>query len=91
MRLRNIWLALLDQGPPRRFLRNLFQGRLRGVLQRRSHVTMHGKPKVEFGHKETAENAAREMETKTGKKFSSYKCLYCDGYHIGKNGKRNSR
>lgn len=43
------------------------------------------KPKVEYGHLHTAEKAARSMGEKWGGEFSAYKCVFCDGYHIGRN------
>ena len=32
-----------------------------------------------------AQKAADAMSKKYGKHFSYYKCLFCDGYHVGKN------
>jgi hypothetical protein len=34
---------------------------------------------------EGAKKAADAMSKKRGAHFSYYKCLFCDGYHIGKN------
>jgi hypothetical protein len=86
VKLRNIFLVLKDQGPPRRFFRNLFKGHLIGILNQRSHLTESGTPKVKYNTKKTAEKSARAMSKKRGDiHFSNYKCLYCDGYHIGKN------
>ena len=34
---------------------------------------------------ETARRAAVKMGEKRGVYFSAYKCVYCDGYHLGKN------
>ena len=44
-----------------------------------------GEPKICYSTKEKALKAADKMSIKTGKHFSAYKCLFCDGYHIGKN------
>ena len=33
----------------------------------------------------TARKAAKSMSKKYDKHFSVYKCIYCDGFHIGKN------
>jgi hypothetical protein len=85
MKLRNIFLAVKDQGPPRRFVRNLKKGHMRGLLSARSHVNANGKPKVMYNTKPTAKKAAVSMSKKRHFYFSNYKCLYCDGYHIGKN------
>ena len=38
--------------------------------------------KVRYGREKTADNAAREMAKKLSKPFASYRCKYCDGYHI---------
>jgi hypothetical protein len=44
-----------------------------------------GKPKVMYNTKATAEKAALSMKKKHGYHYSPYKCLWCDGYHIGRN------
>ena len=83
--LKNLVKGLIDQGPPRRFVRNLFKGHLFGWVSGRSHLTYGGKPKVKYNTKASAQKAADAMGAKVGVHFSNYKCLYCDGYHIGKN------
>ena len=91
MKLRNIWKALKDQGPFSRFCRNFRKGHLIGLFSKRSHQNANGNPKVMYNSKATAEKSARVMREKHFKKhsedvwFSNYKCLHCDGYHIGKN------
>lgn len=83
--LRNAYLAFRDQLPLRRLIRNLWKGHLRGLVHERSHMTHSGQPKVAYGSKASAEKAATKMMAKTGNYFSNYKCLFCDGYHLGKN------
>lgn len=87
MKFRNLWLALLDQGPLLRFLRNfLITRNAWGLFHINSHVSQGtGKPKVMYNTKPTAEKAAAAMTRKRGNYFSNYKCLHCDGYHIGRN------
>jgi hypothetical protein len=85
MKIINIILALKDQGPTKRFIRNLCKGHILGLINKRSHHTSNGNTKVMYNTKKTATNAAESMSKKTNKYFSNYKCLYCDGYHIGKN------
>jgi hypothetical protein len=88
MKLRNVLLVLKDQMPLRRFLRNFFVTRNAwGLFYRNgSHIANYsGKPKVMYNTKESSLKAAASMSGKTGKYFSSYKCLFCDGYHVGKN------
>lgn len=38
--------------------------------------------KVKFNHKETADSAISAMKNKR-RLLESYKCRYCDGWHIG--------
>lgn len=87
MKLRNIMLALLDQGPWKRFLVNFFVTRNAwGLFHINSHVAAgSGKPKVEYTTKESALKAAEAMGKKRGVRFSTYKCMRCDGFHIGRN------
>lgn len=56
-----------------------------------SHVSQStGKPKVMYS-KASAKKAAEKMSKKVSERenqnihFSYYKCIYCDGWHIGKN------
>ncbi len=85
IKLRNIILALRDQGPFTRFVRNLRKGHLLGLISKRSHENWNGKPKVSYNTKESAQKAATAMMRKKGCYFSNYKCMRCDGYHIGRN------
>ena len=85
MRIRNVLLALKDQGPLFRFLRNLKKGHVLGLFNERSHLNRNGSPKVKYNTKKTAIKSAQKMADKAGKYFSNYKCIHCDGYHIGKN------
>jgi hypothetical protein len=87
MKFRNLWLALLDQGPLLRFLRNfLITRNAWGLLHQNSHVSQgSGKPKVMYNTKATAKKAAAAMQVKFGFYYSNYKCLHYDGYHIGRN------
>ncbi len=85
MKLHNIILALRDQLPLARLLRNTLNGNLRGLVHVRSHQNHDGRPKVAYGSKASAIRAAESMMRKHGGYFSNYKCMRCDGYHIGKN------
>jgi len=85
MKLRNIFLALKDQMPISRFFRNLRKGHLIGLFSKRSHENASGKPKISYSSKAAATKAAAAMMKKRGAYFSNYKCVWCDGYHIGKN------
>ena len=85
IKLRNLWFVLLDQGPFTRFIRNLFKGHFVGLFSKRSHYNANGKPKVKYNTKVSAEKAAKAMIKKRDLYFSNYKCVHCDGFHIGKN------
>lgn len=87
MKIRNLYLGLKDQGPFWRFFRNFFITRNAwGLFHKNSHVSAStGKPKVMYNTKETAVKVASKMSKKHDCYFSNYKCIYCDGYHIGKN------
>ena len=84
---KNLILALKDQGPFKRAFRNLFiTGNAWGLFHINSHVNQaKGTDKVKYNTKKTAIKSAEAMSKKTGKHFSTYKCAFCDGYHIGKN------
>lgn len=84
--LSNLYLALKDQGPWKRAYRNFFvTGNAWGLFHIRSHQREDGKLKVMYNTKASAEKAAASMKKKQNKHFSVYKCIYCDGYHLGKN------
>jgi hypothetical protein len=86
MKFKNLILALYDQGPLNRAFRNfIITGNAWGLFSIRSHQRDNGKLKVMYNTKETAQKAAESMKKKMDKHFSVYKCIYCDGYHLGKN------
>jgi hypothetical protein len=86
MTLRNLYLGLKDQLPWKRFYRNFFiTGNAKGLFYKRSHFTANGKSKVMYNTKKTADKVAKKMSEKHDTHFSNYKCIYCDGYHLGKN------
>ena len=84
---RNFWLWLKDQLKRRRFFYNMFISRNAwGAFSINSHINQHtGQPKVMYNTVKSAQKPAEAMTKKTGKHFSYYKCLFCNGYHIGKN------
>lgn len=81
--VRNVVLAVFDQP-----LREWFNGNARGIFSRRSHLNGGGKPKVEHPTRRAAESAAASLQrhpTNSGVEFAAYKCLFCDGFHVGRN------
>lgn len=96
MKMRNVLLMLWDQMPPRRFWKNLVKGHIRRKFNKRSHYRWAGvdnelgDPKVMYRTQASAKKAAEQMAAKATKKgeektYSYYKCVFCDGYHIGGN------
>lgn len=85
MKLKNIYLAIKDQLPVSRLIRNIRTGDVFGLFHIRSHMRNDGKAKVMYNTKETARKSAEALTKKKGMYFSNYKCLFCDGYHLGKN------
>jgi hypothetical protein len=87
IKLKNLCLALKEQGPWKRAFRNFIVTRNAwGMFHINSHQRQDtGKLKVMYNTKETAQKAADSMGKKLNKHFSVYKCIFCDGYHLGKN------
>lgn len=87
MKLRNIFLALKHQLPLPRLFRNFVITRNAwGLFHQNSHTNQStGLPKVCYYSIKSANKAAESMKKKHNKHFSVYKCVFCDGYHIGKN------
>ena len=85
MTIKNIWQVFKDQLPLKRLWRNLRTGRLIGLLHIRSHQNANGTLKIKYNTKATAIKAAAAMAAKRGAPFGNWKCVHCDGYHIGKN------
>ena len=87
MKLKNIYLALKHQLPITRFIKNFFITRNAwGLFHQNSHINQStGNPKVCYNSLKSATKAAESMKRKHDKHFSVYKCVFCDGFHIGKN------
>lgn len=84
---KNFWIWFKDQVMRKRFFYNFFVTRNAwGAFSVNSHiVSSTGEEKVKYNTLKSAQKAADKMSEKHGKHFSVYKCLFCDGYHIGKN------
>jgi hypothetical protein len=87
IKYRNFKIWFSDQIQRKVWFRNFFITRNAwGAFSLNSHINQHtGQPKVMYNTKETAKKCAEKMSEKRGAHFSYYKCLFCDGYHIGKN------
>lgn len=89
MKLKYIILALKDQGPWPRMVKNIKNGNILGIFYKRSHLTRKGNPKVGYNTKASALKACQKMSEKTGAIFDSYRCMWCGKYHVGKNAQKN--
>lgn len=79
IKFKNFLLAIKCQGFREFFItRNGW-----GIFSKNSHINRKtGKEKVKYSE-ESAKKAAISLSKKTGNKLSAYKCMYCDGWHIG--------
>ncbi len=87
IKLKNLYLGLKGQLPLKRAFRNFFiTGNAWGMFSKSSHIRQdNGQPKVTYNTFVSTQKAAKSMEKKYNKHFSVYKCIFCDGYHLGKN------
>ena len=83
----NLKIWLKDQLKRKVWFKNFFITRNAwGAFSINSHMNQHtNKEKVMYNTVEGAKKAAEAMSKKRGVHFSYYKCLFCDGYHVGKN------
>jgi hypothetical protein len=93
MKLKNLYLALKDQMPVKRFFINFVVTRNAwGLFHKNSHIRGDGNgAKVMYNTRKSAERARDSMIKKYEKSFSVYKCVHCDGYHVGKNNYRRQK
>jgi hypothetical protein len=84
--IQNIIAALKGQLPLKRAFRNFFiTGNAWGMFSKRSHFTIAGNPKVMYNTKVSADKSAAKLGAKNKYHYSAYKCIYCNGYHLGRN------
>lgn len=84
---KNFKIWFVDQWKRGTFFKNFFITRNAwGAFHINSHINQHtGNPKVMYNTVKSAQKAAESMSKKHNTHFSYYKCLFCDGYHVGKN------
>lgn len=84
---RNLKLWFKDQFKRKTWFRNMFiTFNAWSAFSINSHINQHTKkPKVMYNTEKTANKSAGQMSRKYNTHFSYYKCLFCDGYHVGKN------
>lgn len=83
---KNFWLWFQDQVLNKNVIKHfLITKNGFGGLSIYSHIRKStGQPKLCYKSLEIAKSKAEWMHNRYGKYFSYYKCLFCDGYHIGK-------
>lgn len=83
---KNLYLALKHQLPVTRAFRNFFiTGNAWGLFSKRSHLTRKGNSKVMYNTLISAQRSATKLGKKNNCHYSAYKCMYCNGYHLGRN------
>lgn len=85
VKIRNLYLGIKDQLPLSRLIKNIRTGNVFGLFSKYSHYNKQGCEKVKYNTKETAIKSADAMGKKNHCYYSNYKCIFCDGYHIGRN------
>lgn len=87
IKLRNLFAWGYDQLRRPKWFTNLFVTRNAwAAFSEHSHFrASDGQPKVGYPTKEVALKAAQKMSDKHDVHFSAYKCLFCDGWHVGRN------
>ena len=86
IKLRYLYLALMDQMPIHRAYHNFFiTGNAWGIFSIYSHQRKDGKEKVGYNTRKSAEKAAESMQKKYDGVFRPYRCAFCGKFHIGKN------
>jgi len=56
---------------------------LLGLLSKRSHLNVNGRPKQRYDTRESAKRSADHMARLTGREFDVYRCLRCRKFHFG--------
>lgn len=86
IKLRNVWIWLKELHQRGTLFRAFFITRNAfGSFHINSHINQSTSlPKICYNHESSAKKSAEAMTKKKGEYFSYYKCLFCNGYHIGK-------
>lgn len=57
---------------------------LRSTTNERMHLNWDGTSKRRYHTRSEARAAAKRLRRETGRIYKPYKCLFCDGYHFGR-------
>lgn len=86
IQLKNLIHGIKHQMPISRFLKNYIITRNGwGLFSKYSHINKNGKCKIMYNTLKSAQKGSIQMEKKYGYHYSVYKCIYCNGFHLGKN------
>lgn len=87
MKIKNLIYAVCNQlSRPQSWYNIFITHNAFGIFSRYSHISRStGQPKMMYLSKLDAQKASDVMSKKYGVHFSVYKCIWCDGWHIGKN------
>lgn len=78
--------ALKHQMPLKRLLRNFFiTGNAWGMFSTHSHYNKKGNEKVGYNTLATAKKSADAMQRKNKYHYSTYMCIFCGKFHLGRN------
>jgi hypothetical protein len=55
-----------------------------GIFSKYSHLKKDGIAKQTYNTEASALRAAEAMQKRYDGTFACYKCMFCDGYHVGK-------
>lgn len=86
----NILKALKSELPLKKILYKLFisqeiQATIKMRLHIRSHINFNQMNKIYYDNIDKANDRAKLLSNWNKKNFVAYKCLFCNGFHIGEN------
>lgn len=92
IKFRYIGRWLKDQLSRPDWFRNMFVNKSAwGAFSFYAHAKRSdGKSKIAYKNKAKAEKAAYDMAKRYGYPFTTYKCLFCDGWHVSKAVRKNA-
>jgi hypothetical protein len=85
MKLKNIQQAIVYQFKKQDWFKQWVTKRNAwGVFSKHSHTRKDGLAKQTYNTEASALRAAEAMQKRYDGTFACYKCMFCDGYHVGK-------
>jgi hypothetical protein len=85
MRYKNVKSAIIYQfRKPDWFKQWVIKRNAWGIFSKHSHTKKDGVEKQKYNTEASALRAAEAMQKRYEGKFACYKCMFCDGFHVGK-------